>query len=221
MQLLFSLFRSLLITLTLIALSGPATARFLSVDPAPVDPNNGDNFNRYWYANNNPYKYVDPDGRQAADRFSNDFARMSPQERSEVGEFALGIGVAVATEVAVGKGFGLLLKAANWGRRTETVMGLPVGRTPAQGRANLEAAGYPGKATTNKTGTETGTIHHVPEHGVDVRVMDGGPRHGPRIVTSRKESGRDYVQASDGQRFKDGTPQYERRAGSHIYYKTK
>lgn len=38
-------------------------ARFLSVDPVPTDPNNGQNFNRYAYANNNPYKNIDPDGR--------------------------------------------------------------------------------------------------------------------------------------------------------------
>jgi hypothetical protein len=25
----------------------------------------GDNFNRYWYANNNPYRFMDPDGRQS------------------------------------------------------------------------------------------------------------------------------------------------------------
>lgn len=29
----------------------------------PANPNNGTNFNRYWYANNNPYKFTDPDGR--------------------------------------------------------------------------------------------------------------------------------------------------------------
>ena len=28
-----------------------------------ADGNTGDNFNRYWYGNNNPYKFVDPDGR--------------------------------------------------------------------------------------------------------------------------------------------------------------
>ena len=38
-------------------------ARFLSVDPMPVDPNSGQNFNRYYYVSNNPYKYIDPDGR--------------------------------------------------------------------------------------------------------------------------------------------------------------
>ena len=39
--------------------------RFLSVDPVTADPKSGANFNRYWYADNNPYKFVDPDGRQS------------------------------------------------------------------------------------------------------------------------------------------------------------
>jgi len=39
--------------------------RFLSVDPVVPEAATGANFNRYWYANNNPYKNVDPDGRQA------------------------------------------------------------------------------------------------------------------------------------------------------------
>jgi RHS repeat-associated protein len=41
----------------------PAIARFLSVDPVGplADPTN--HFGRYHYANNNPDKYVDPDGR--------------------------------------------------------------------------------------------------------------------------------------------------------------
>ena len=41
-----------------------AHARFLSADPVPTDPDNGQNFNRYAYANNNPYTNIDPDGRQ-------------------------------------------------------------------------------------------------------------------------------------------------------------
>jgi RHS repeat-associated protein len=41
----------------------PTIGRFLSVDPVTADGNSGGNFNRYWYANNNPYKFTDPDGR--------------------------------------------------------------------------------------------------------------------------------------------------------------
>ncbi|HEY0506356.1 MAG TPA: RHS repeat-associated core domain-containing protein [Lysobacter sp.] len=41
----------------------PAIGRFLSVDPVTANSGTGVNFNRYWYANNNPYKFTDPDGR--------------------------------------------------------------------------------------------------------------------------------------------------------------
>jgi RHS repeat-associated protein len=41
--------------------------RFLSIDPVSASAGSGANFNRYWYANNNPYRLVDPDGRQALD----------------------------------------------------------------------------------------------------------------------------------------------------------
>jgi len=37
--------------------------RFLSIDPVLADPETGASFNRYWYANNNPYKFTDKDGR--------------------------------------------------------------------------------------------------------------------------------------------------------------
>ncbi len=43
----------------------PAIGRFISVDPVDVSAANGSNFNRYWYANNNPYRYTDPDGRES------------------------------------------------------------------------------------------------------------------------------------------------------------
>jgi uncharacterized protein RhaS with RHS repeats len=40
--------------------------RFLSVDP--ISARSGSKaFNRYWYANNNTYRFVDPDGRAADD----------------------------------------------------------------------------------------------------------------------------------------------------------
>jgi RHS repeat-associated protein len=40
--------------------------RFLSIDPVTTDANAGSSFNRYAYANNSPYRFTDPDGRQAA-----------------------------------------------------------------------------------------------------------------------------------------------------------
>ena len=43
----------------------PIAGRFLSVDPIVTDANTGKGFNLYEYVNSNPYKYTDPDGRDA------------------------------------------------------------------------------------------------------------------------------------------------------------
>ncbi len=40
----------------------PELGRFTSVDPVAFTEQNAMSFNRYLYVNNNPYKYVDPDG---------------------------------------------------------------------------------------------------------------------------------------------------------------
>jgi RHS repeat-associated protein len=41
----------------------PVIGRFLSVDPVSASTKNGGNLNRYWYGNNNPFSFIDPDGR--------------------------------------------------------------------------------------------------------------------------------------------------------------
>lgn len=43
----------------------PTLGRFMAVDPASFSFDNLHSFNRYAYANNNPYRYVDPDGEFA------------------------------------------------------------------------------------------------------------------------------------------------------------
>lgn len=43
----------------------PSIGRFLSVDPVTAYESGGTSFNRYWYADDNPYMYTDPDGRQS------------------------------------------------------------------------------------------------------------------------------------------------------------
>lgn len=44
----------------------------MSVDPVETNPNNGASFNRYNYANNNPYKFTDPDGRYSCNGNASD-----------------------------------------------------------------------------------------------------------------------------------------------------
>jgi RHS repeat-associated protein len=45
----------------------PGLGRFMNMDPAEVQAENLHSFNRYAYANNNPYKFVDPDGNSPLD----------------------------------------------------------------------------------------------------------------------------------------------------------
>jgi RHS repeat-associated protein len=47
----------------------PQLGRFMGIDPKAVDPGDPHSFNRYAYANNNPYKFVDPDGRDPRSAF--------------------------------------------------------------------------------------------------------------------------------------------------------
>lgn len=45
----------------------PQTGRFLSIDPKQAEPSDLHGLNRYAYGNNNPYRYVDPDGYTPVD----------------------------------------------------------------------------------------------------------------------------------------------------------
>lgn len=56
---------AILVAVASVAFASDASARFMSVDPVQADAHTGTNFNRYHYGNNNPYVYVDPDGRFA------------------------------------------------------------------------------------------------------------------------------------------------------------
>jgi RHS repeat-associated protein len=47
----------------------PLTGRFTGIDPQGFGEGNIHSFNRYAYGNNNPYKYVDPDGRSPVEHF--------------------------------------------------------------------------------------------------------------------------------------------------------
>lgn len=83
----------------------PQTGRFLSMDPF-VARTQGDNFNRYSYANNNPYRFKDPDGRESGPAYRSIYQADSGQshQRQESGPMAqlagdalLSIGIDLAT----------------------------------------------------------------------------------------------------------------------------
>jgi RHS repeat-associated protein len=55
----------------------PVAGRFVSIDPKQVNEGDVHSFSRYAYANNNPYKNVDPDGKESM--------AIRAQERAQIG----------------------------------------------------------------------------------------------------------------------------------------
>lgn len=79
----------------------PLIGRFLSVDPVTANGGTGANFNRYWYANNNPYRFTDPDGRQSREfNFENQRAGIKPPPVSDKDWLNKPLGLALSAVVA-------------------------------------------------------------------------------------------------------------------------
>ena len=96
----------------------PVIGRFLSVDPVLADGNTGASFNRYWYANNNPYRFTDPDGRDPP-AFVDHMARKGDFFRT-AGE---AMGAEAAYVVGAVTGDRALMNAAVDGMRTQVTGG--------------------------------------------------------------------------------------------------
>jgi RHS repeat-associated protein len=205
----------------------PVIGRFYSNDPVGWTASNPVmSFNRYLYVNNNPYKYTDPNGEYLESVW--DAASLSVGLTSlgsnlangnwaDAGLDALGViadGAALALPVVPG-GASMAISASRKGADfIATADGAVVHNSTSGVRNSLEDAGMSGTTVTNKAGTESGTIHNVPEMKMDVRVMDGGPNHPPRVVTSREGSSQ-AVNPANGSNF-GNVPKTEQRARSHI-----
>ena len=70
----------------------PRVGRFMGIDPVGFVEGNSHSFNRYAYANNNPYKFVDPDGESPvhAIKFALDLSVNLALNKATTGSFGLG-----------------------------------------------------------------------------------------------------------------------------------
>lgn len=134
----------------------------------------GANFNRYWYANNNPYKFVDPDGRQGAQHLgcagthisgvcargaaglmmSARIATAEQQVRVAAKHGAREAGQAYAEMIAPGLGcYNNGCSAGEWAMEAATL--LPIGKL-----AKLTGAAKAGaRATTDIVATPNGLVN--------------------------------------------------------------
>jgi hypothetical protein len=127
----------------------------LSPDPVGPDNNSGANFNRYWYANNNPIKFVDPDGRaseMALDRWAETVGR-----NPEMGHQALPLiaGAAmVAATAGVAVEVAVVINAIRWGYAAAGIQGAAqlgaAAATPAASAALAEVSVGGAVASTAK-----------------------------------------------------------------------
>ncbi|MBK1725139.1 RHS repeat-associated core domain-containing protein [Thiocystis violacea] len=137
--------------------------RFLSLDPAGFDEGNLQSFNKYAYANNNPYKFVDPDGR--ASLFANAFMRGlssdAAMQAAGMGNSALAAGVGSALvglsaispgpeDLAVGGVLvGSIAKVGGIAKRGEAIEGAAAKRGLGNGR-NTSRSFDTGGPTTSR-----------------------------------------------------------------------
>jgi RHS repeat-associated protein len=122
----------------------PTSGRFISTDPV-LPAANGSNFNRYWYAKDNPYRYTDPDGRCAGgmcDRMVQSVGEAVPDSGSTTPSPVARVGLEVMlTASGLGDVAALAKGAATVGRA------LSDARAPIYGKAQVTRAG--GQETTH------------------------------------------------------------------------
>lgn len=125
----------------------PQTGRFLSVDPAGINPSTGENLNRYWYANDNPYRYTDPDGRETGIAFHSEFVMMGaqPQTYQAPGDWvgpALKAAFGLMPFIGAGVNAAEAAQHPTAGNMAGVVLGVvPVGRVLEEGAKAAKDAG--------------------------------------------------------------------------------
>ena len=130
----------------------PLVGRFLSTDPVGFDASNPYGFNRYAYANNNPYRYTDPNGEFVL------------QVGGTIGGAAVGLLVTAGYDLVRGdvSSFGTYVGAAAGG----AAAGLTLTTT-----FNPTAAGAAAAVVSGAVG---GAVGSVVQQSIDTGTVEGG-----------------------------------------------
>ena len=138
----------------------PLAARFLSIDPQEADPSDLHSLNRYAYANNNPYRYVDPDGHTPVDLafFAIDAVRLGVAiyTGGDVAGAAVDLGMSAVGVLSPVPGAGQVLKTL---RTADKVVQSVRAADHVVDSANFVAKGEKTFQTYTKTNAKTGEIY--------------------------------------------------------------
>jgi len=151
----------------------PVAGRFVSMDPVGFDEGNIHSFNRYAYANNNPYRYVDPDGRSPV-------LLLRLFGGGAIGGTAGAAADAVSQYAAFGSvdwGMAAQSNAAQEGAAAGALSFLPAGTPAGLGIKSIGGEAAKGAGIVAKDGT---AITGLSKHGVDRVIGDGAKRAGTR-----------------------------------------
>uniref|UniRef100_UPI00046C5E24 hypothetical protein n=1 Tax=Leptospira kirschneri TaxID=29507 RepID=UPI00046C5E24 len=88
--------------------------------------------------------------------------------------------------------------------------------SPGKVKDSLSKAGFPIKER-DPSRKESGTIFNIPNKKMDVRVMDGGPNHPPRVVTTHEKNQNQSVNPNTGKNF-GNMNRNEQQSRSHMYF---
>ncbi len=203
----------------------PVAGRFLSPDPVA---SGAGSFNRYWYANNNPYTLVDPDGRESTHMLNvvmSDWAGATQR-----GERAVNLTADFTPGVGDVKGFVDAYNDPSLANVAAAVVGLggPLGDAAAKvikGADNIADAVSLNKALASEAQTTkilAGQGEAIAGAGTDVALRDSprlAAQHGGDAGDWSKVSGGNHV-APDGTKIE--THGYENKStGQVVELKTK
>ncbi len=166
----------------------PMVGRFTGVDPREVDADNLHSFNRYSYAANSPYRYVDPDGNTPIDIafLAYDLGKLGVAMYTGVGVTGAltDVGASVLGVFSPIPGGRFALQALKYSERgAEMSYNLVRGAEAAGSVAKAAEAAAASAAATRAAGivAKDGTaVVGLTKHGVDRAIGDGAKRAGTK-----------------------------------------